>query len=256
VGAAPEPRRPDPGPAGSRRARASAPDTAPGGITPVVPGARSVVRLTLRPLLQIWLRMGVEGLEHVPTDGAVLVASAHQSHADSIALGAAIRRPVYFLGDLKLTRWPVFGPLLPKLGMVPLRRGEADASAMDVLETLLRDGACVAVYPEGSRSRDGKVHRLRSGVARLAAQVQAPVVPAAVAGIYEVWPIGSKPRLLGGRVTVRFATPMPPPEPTPRSRRAFNETLQATLAMLAETEAVDTFSPFHGGTDAATGSDG
>ena len=249
MGAAPERSRPDPGP-DPGAARSTAPDAAVAGITPVVPGARSVVRLTLRPILRIWLRLGVEGVEHVPEEGPVLVASTHQSHADSIALAAAIRRPVYFLGDLKLTRWPVLGPVLPKLGMVPLRRGEADGSAMDVLEALLRDGACVAVYPEGSRSRDGKVHRLRSGVARLSAQVQAPVVPAAVAGIYDVWPIGRKPRPLGGPVTIRFAPAMEPPEPTPRSRRAFNETLQEVLATLAETEAVDTFSPFHGGEDA------
>jgi 1-acyl-sn-glycerol-3-phosphate acyltransferase len=222
---------------------------APEGFTPMVPGARSAVRLTLRPLLQVWLRMGIEGLQHVPDDGPVLVASTHQSHADSIALGVAIRRPVHFLGDLRLTRWPVLGPQLPKLGMVPLRRGEADASALDVLRGLLEDGACVAVYPEGSRSRDGRVHRLRSGVARLAADTGAPIVPAAVAGIYDVWPIGAKPRLRGGRVTVRFGPPLAAPDPSPRSRRAFNDHLQRTLGELAGAELADDFSPFGGGTD-------
>ena len=232
---------------------ASTPSTPSAPFTPVVPGARSVVRLTLRPLLTLWLRLGVEGTHHVPPTGPVLIASTHQSHADSLAIGVAIRRPVHFLGDLRLTAWPVFGPLLPKLGMIPLRRGEADASAMDVIEALLAAGGCVAVYPEGSRTRDGRVHRLRSGVARLAAECQVPVVPAAVEGIYEVWPIGSKPRPLGGKVTVRFGPAMAPPEPTPRSRRAFNDELQATLATLARTEMADTFSPFHGGDDDATG---
>jgi 1-acyl-sn-glycerol-3-phosphate acyltransferase len=216
------------------------------GATPMVPGARSAVRLTLRPLLKVWLRMGVEGLHHVPDDGPVLVASTHQSHADSIALGVAIRRPVHFLGDLRLTRWPLVGPQLPKLGMVPLRRGEADASALDVLRDLLLDGACVAVYPEGSRSRDGRVHRLRSGVARLAAETGAPVVPAAVAGIYDVWPIGAKPRLRGGRVTVRFGAPLAAPDRRPRARRAFNDELQRTLGELAGAELADDFSPFGG----------
>jgi 1-acyl-sn-glycerol-3-phosphate acyltransferase len=215
--------------------------------TPMVPGARSAVRLTLRPLLKLWLRMGVEGLHHVPDDGPVLVASTHQSHADSIALGVAIRRPVHFLGDLRLTRWPVLGPQLPKLGMVPLRRGEADASALDVLRDLLDDGACVAVYPEGSRSRDGRVHRLRSGVARLASETGAPVVPAAVAGIFDVWPIGARPRVRGGRITVRFGPPIAAPDPSPRARRAFNDQLQHTLAELAGVELADDFSPFGGG---------
>jgi 1-acyl-sn-glycerol-3-phosphate acyltransferase len=213
----------------------------------MVPGARSAVRLSLRPLLGLWLRMRVEGRDHIPAEGPVLIASTHQSHADSVALGVAIRRPVHFLGDLRLTRWPLIGPQLPKLGMVPLRRGEADETALDVLRDLLLDGACVAAYPEGSRSRDGRVHRLRSGVARLAADTGVPVVPAAVAGIYDVWPIGERPRLRGGRVTVRFGAPMAPPDPRPRSRRDFNDRLQRTLAELAGVEPADDFSPFGGG---------
>jgi 1-acyl-sn-glycerol-3-phosphate acyltransferase len=215
--------------------------------TPMVPGQRSAVRLVLRPLFRGWLRLRAEGREHVPDEGPVLVASTHRSHADSLALAVAIRRPVHFLGDLKLTRWPVVGPQLTRLGMVPLRRGEADASAMDVLGILLDDGACIAVYPEGSRSRDGKVHRLRSGVARLAANHQVPVVPAAVLGIEHAWPIGQRPRLRGGRVTVRFGAPVDPPDGTPRSRRVFNDHLQRLLGELAGAELADDFSPFHGG---------
>lgn len=221
--------------------------------TPMVPGARSAVRLSLRPLLRTWLRLTVEGAEQVPETGGVLVASTHQSHADSLAIGVAIHRPVHFLGDLRLTQWPVVGPQLPKLGMVPLRRGEADGSAMDVLGLLLEEGACVAVYPEGSRSRDGRVHRLRSGVARLAATHEVPVVPASVAGIHEVWPIGARPRVRGGRVTVRFGSPIDPPAHTPRSRRAFNDRLQVILAELAGTTTADDFSPFHGGDNPAEG---
>lgn len=222
-------------------------DLEPIPFTPMVPGARSVVRLSLRPLLRTWLRLTVEGAEYVPETGGVLVASTHQSHADSLAIGVAIHRPVHFLGDLRLTQWPVLGPQLPKLGMVPLRRGEADGSAMDILGLLLEEGACVAVYPEGSRSRDGRVHRLRSGVARLAATHEVPVVPASVAGIHEVWPIGARPRVLGGPVTVRFGPPLDPPDRTPRSRRAFNDRLQLLLAELAGTTTADDFSPFHGG---------
>jgi 1-acyl-sn-glycerol-3-phosphate acyltransferase len=214
----------------------------------VVPGARSLVRRTLRPILSVWLRMTVEGLGHVPDDGPVIIASTHQSHGDSLALGVAIERPVHFLGDVRLTHWPVLGPWLPKVGMVPLRRGSGDADAMDHLATILAAGGAIAVYPEGSRSRDGRVHRLRSGVARLAAATGAPVVPAAVAGIYDVWPINGRPRLRGGRVTVRFGAPLAPPDATPRDRRRFNDHLQATLAALAGVDTADDFSPIGGGT--------
>lgn len=224
---------------------------APVPFTPMVPGRSSLLRRVLRPSLDVWLRLRREGLEHVPDSGPVLVAATHRSHADSVALGTAIKRPVHFLGDQKLMAWPLLGRQLPRLGMVPLRRGEADASAMDILSILLEDGGCVVVYPEGSRSRDGKVHRLRSGVARLAARHQVPVVPAAVLDIEQRWPIGQRPRLWGDPVTVRFGPAIDPPQIQPRSRRAFNDHLQQVLADLADTSIALDFSPFHGGEESA-----
>lgn len=216
--------------------------------SPMVPGTRSIVRLSLRPVLRTWLRMQVEGAHHVPATGAVLLGSTHQSHADSVAIGVALKRPIHFLGDLRLTAWPVLGPLLPRLGMVPLRRGDADAAALQVLTDLLHDGAAVAVYPEGSRSRDGKVHRLRSGVARLAARTGTPTVPTAVVGIFDVWPIGRRPKLLGGRVTVRFGPPVAaPPDDTPKARRVFTEELHQALVDLSGFGSSDDFSPIGGG---------
>jgi 1-acyl-sn-glycerol-3-phosphate acyltransferase len=160
----------------------------------------------------------------------------------------AVHRPVHFLGDLRLTTWPVLGPLLPRLGMVPLRRGDADAAALQVLADLLDDGSAVAVYPEGSRSRDGRIHRLRSGVARLAARTGVPVVPTAVVGIFEVWPIGQRPKVLGGPVTVRFGPALDAPSSdTPRARRLFTDDLHEALVALSGFERADDFSPIGGG---------
>jgi 1-acyl-sn-glycerol-3-phosphate acyltransferase len=212
-----------------------------------VPGPRSPRRLILRPILRSWLRVRAVGAEHVPTEGPVLLASTHRSHADSIALALSVRRPVHFLGDLELTEARVVGPQLPKLGMVPLRRGTADSAALDVVRALLGDGHCVVVYPEGSRSRDGKVHRLRSGVARVAAELSVPVVPAGIEGIERAWPVDARPRLRGAAVTVRFAPAFPPPDDTPRARRTFSLELQATLAELSRSEATTTFAPVRGG---------
>ena len=231
-------------------AAAGAPD---GGAPPedaLVPTVQARATAVLRPILRRWVRISIEGQEHVPAEGPVLLASTHQSHADSPAIGVAVPRPVHFLGDRRLIEWPVLGPLLPRLGMVPLHRGGADAGTMDVLARLLRDhDACIVIYPEGSRSRDGRVHRLRSGLARLAAATRVPVVPVAVAGIHDVWPIGRRPRLRGGRVTVRFGPPLPPPDQDAGSRRTFNLALQARLAELAGTTTADDFSPIHGGAD-------
>jgi len=221
----------------------------PASVT-VVPGEHSMLRRTLGPTLRAYLRLEADGVEHVPPIGPVLIASTHRSHGDSMAIAAAIARPVHFLGDLKLTAWPVLGPHLTKLGMVPLRRGEGDADALDVIRLLLEEGACVAVYPEGSRSRDGHVHRLRSGVARLAAERQVPVVPATALGIEDVWPVDGRPRALGGKVVVRFGPAIAPPADTPKARRTFNMALQRMLGELSDSPLADNFSQAHGGGDA------
>jgi len=131
--------------------------------------------------------------------------------------------------------------------MVPLRRGQADAAALDVIRALLREGHCVVVYPEGSRSRDGRVHRLRSGVARVAAELSVDVVPAGIEGIERAWPVGGRPRPMGAAVTVRFGRPFRAPEDTPRARRSFNLQLQARLAELSRSELATTFAPIGGG---------
>jgi len=212
-------------------------------------GARSITRRIVRPLLLIWLRLRVEGTEHIPADGPVLIASTHASHADSMALGAAAPRPVFFLGDRRLLAWPLLGRLLPRLGMVALRRGEADTRAMGVLAELLEAGHAVVVYPEGSRSRDGRVYRPRSGVSRLAASTGVQVVPASVVGTYEVWPTGARPRLRGGRVVIRFGPPIPAPADTPADRRRFNRELHDILVSLSGSERADAFAPVGGGED-------
>jgi 1-acyl-sn-glycerol-3-phosphate acyltransferase len=216
----------------------------------LVPAVQARVTGVLRPVLRRWLDLTVEGREHVPTRGPVLLAGTHQSHADSIAIGTAVPRPTHFLGDRRLLDWPILGQRLPRMGMVPLDRGRGDAGAMDLIARLLVEAdACVVIYPEGSRSRDGRVHRLRSGLARLATATEVPIVPVAVAGIHDVWPIGARPRLRGGRVTVRFGLPMDPPGPGAAARRTFNLTLQQTLADLAGVDIAADFSPIGGGAD-------
>lgn len=212
-----------------------------------VPAGGSRLRRVARRVLRGWIRTQVRGAAHLPATGPVLLASTHRSHGDSLALGVALTRDLRFLGDRRLLGWPVVGRWLPRLGMVPLDRGAGDAGALETLAGLLASGEAVVVYPEGTRSRDGRVHRLRSGVARLAAATQVPVVPAAVVGIETVWPVGRRPRLRGGRVLIRLGPALAPPADDPRSRRAFNTTLQAALAELAGAPQAERFAPLRGG---------
>lgn len=224
-------------------------DTATHEVDVMVPGMRSLARRIMRPIFSTWLRLSVEGVDVVPESGRVLVASTHASHADSIALALAIERPIYFLGDRRLTKWPLLGPQLPKLGMVPVERGTADAQVLARLAALLENDAAVTVYPEGSRSRDGRIYRPRSGVARLAAQTGSPVVPAAVNGTREVWPTGEPPKVRGGRIMARFGELIEPPADTPRARREFSARLHDVLVDLSGRPKADEFAPVGGGED-------
>lgn len=205
---------------------------------------RRVARAALSP----WCRLTVEGREHVPASGGVLIAANHLSHADSIALGLAVRkRTVSFLGDERLAATPVIGRHLVSLGMVAIQRGEADLDALDHLVDLLGAGHAVVVYPEGSRSRTGEVHRPRSGVARIAAMANVPVVPAGLAGTQRLWPVDGNPNALGGRVAVRFGPACSPSSNSGRDRRAFNEQLHDELVALSRAPRADHFAPVRGG---------
>lgn len=201
-------------------------------------------RPVARTLLSPWCRLDVDGLEHVPTDGPLLVAANHSSHADSIALGLAMRtREITFLGDEGLQRTPLVGRHLHRFGMVPVQRGTGDAGAVDQLVELLADGRAVVVYPEGSRTRTGEVHRPRSGVARIAAATGVPVLPVGLAGTAALWPVGRPPRLRGGRVRVRFGEPLSAPSGTRAERRTFGLVLHDRLSELSGAPRADHFAP-------------
>ncbi len=233
----------------SAPASPTAPREGPGAraLDLVVDGALAVGRPVLRAALDAWLQLAVVGADAVPVSGGVLLAATHSSHADSLAIGAAVRRPVRLLGSRELASTRVLGPLLPRLGMVPVDRGAADAAALEQLAAVLTAGDALVVYPEGSRSRDGSVHRPRSGVARLATLAGVPVVPVGVTGTAAVWPVDARPRLRhGAAVRVTFGAPLPPPGPGPRDRRAWNDTLHDALVELSGRPRTDALAPVGG----------
>lgn len=203
------------------------------------PTAPAWLRAVARPAVAAWLGLEVEGVERVPPSGAAILAATHQSHADALALGVATLRPLTFLGSAHLGALPVVGRLLRRLGLVVVHRGEADAEALEVCFELLVDDAALVVFPEGGRSRDGRVYRPRSGVGRLAAAVGCPVVPVGILGTAELWPPERPPRLGVGGVRVRFGAPLDPPTPDPGSRRRFADELHDTLVELSDAPRAD-----------------
>jgi 1-acyl-sn-glycerol-3-phosphate acyltransferase len=168
-----------------------------------------------RALARIIYRPHVEGRSKVPTDGPVIFASNHLSFIDSIAIPVAAPRPVHFLAKSTYFEGTGFrGAMMRRffqsIGAIPVRRGAGQAAlnALDQQRQLLDEGLAVALYPEGTRSSDGRLYKGRTGVAFLALQTGAPVVPVGLIDTDTVMPKDAKMPSMKKRVTVRFGDPI------------------------------------------------
>src|SRR3954469_1315234 len=152
----------------------------------VSPTYRAVMALCA-PVVRGWGRLEVEGLEHMPESGPVLLAGNHDSYWDPIAVGMAGMRGRQIPALAKSSLWkPVIGRVLDGMGQIPIERGKGDASALSAAIERLRAGACIGVFPEGTRSL-GRTLRARSGVGRLAEAVpEAEVVCCTVTGTTDI----------------------------------------------------------------------
>jgi 1-acyl-sn-glycerol-3-phosphate acyltransferase len=173
-----------------------------------------VLHTVVPPVARVVWRPTVEGVEHVPMSGPVLIASNHLSFADSVVIPVVAPRKVVFLAkEDYFTGSGVKGWLTKTwfegLGMVPVDRGDARSAidSLDIALDVLRRGEAFGIYPEGTRSRDGRLDRGRTGVAQLALTAGAPVVPVGLIGTENLQPVdASWPRL--AKVTVRFGEPI------------------------------------------------
>jgi 1-acyl-sn-glycerol-3-phosphate acyltransferase len=176
-----------------------------------VPDAKPHISRTYRvamaactPIVRWWGRLEVSGLEHLPTDGPVLLAGNHDSYWDPVAVGIAglPRRQIQALAKSSLWKIRGLDKVLDGMGQIPIDRGAGDARALDRAIEELRAGACIGVFPEGTRSL-GRELRARSGFGRLAAAVpEAQVVCCTVVGTTDITSPPKRPR-----VAVRFFTP-------------------------------------------------
>ncbi|GLZ14040.1 1-acyl-sn-glycerol-3-phosphate acyltransferase [Actinomadura sp. NBRC 104425] len=205
------------------------------------------------PILRLLFRPRVEGLENVPHYGPLIVASNHLSFIDSFIIPLVIPRPVtyiakadYFTGrGLKgrFVRW-----FLTTLGHIPVRRG-AQRAAMGALEQglqVLENSGAFAIYPEGTRSPDGRLYRGRTGVGWLVLASGARVLPVGVIGTEKIQPLGaSMPRVFGPRPTVRIGQPMDFSQyrdlPPARARRVITDEIVATIQKLSGQEYTGTY---------------
>jgi 1-acyl-sn-glycerol-3-phosphate acyltransferase len=130
----------------------------------------------------------VYGRENLIEEGAAILASNHQSYLDPPCIGMAHRNDIYYLARSTLYQRPVIGPLLKRLNTVPVDRDRGDVSSIKAIIRLLRAGHRVIIFPEGTRSTDGKLQPARAGLGMIIAKTLAPVVPIRVFGSFDALP--------------------------------------------------------------------
>ena len=165
----------------------------------------------LRGIARSILRLRFEGDANLPRQGPLIVAANHASSADPVLIGAFLNaklgRPVNWLGKRELVEFPLTGWAFRIAGIHPVDREAADLDAFRTAMRILEAGQVLAVFPEGTRSRDGALQQVREGVGMLALRSGAPVLPVGVIDSDRAWPRGQLLPRFGRRVTVRYGEP-------------------------------------------------
>ncbi|MET9956699.1 lysophospholipid acyltransferase family protein [Streptomyces sp. NPDC006339] len=168
----------------------------------------------LGPLLKLLFRPRVEGLEHVPEEGAAIVAGNHLSFSDHFLMPAVLSRRITFLAKQEYFTGPglkgrLTAAFFRSAGQIPVDRSGKEAGRAAIREGLgvLAKGELLGIYPEGTRSHDGRLYKGKVGVAVMALTAGVPVIPCAMVGTFEIQPPGRVvPRIR--RVTIRFGAPL------------------------------------------------
>ena len=211
-----------------------------------------VLRGVIEPAARAVYRPHVEGIANVPKRGAVILAGNHLSFVDSVLIPLVAGRPVAFLAKSEYfvgrsPRQRFVGSLLGALGHVPVDRGKGRAAlaALDVATDVLNGGGAFGIYPEGTRSLDGRLHRGHTGVAQLTLTTGAPVVPLGIIGTADMMPKGVRvPRRKP--VTVRFGKPLDFSRydglaDAPAIRRSVTDEIMYAILELSGQEYVDAY---------------
>jgi 1-acyl-sn-glycerol-3-phosphate acyltransferase len=207
----------------------------------------TVMHGLLPPLLKLVWRPTVQGLDNVPRSGGVILASNHLSFVDSVAIPSVVPRKVAFLAKSDYFTGTGLRGLASRawfegMGMLPVDRDDTKAAlaSLDIALGVLGRGEAFGIYPEGTRSRDGRLYRGRTGVAHLALTAGVPVVPVGLTGTQHVQPVGSsRPRVVP--ITVAFGEPIDftgrfEGVPSGRARRVATDEIMAAIQRLTGQE--------------------
>lgn len=202
------------------------------------------VKAIMRPLVRWLLRPTVEGLDRVPARGPVILCANHLSLVDPVVIPVLVPRPIVYLAKREYFSWRLSRWLFTNLGVVPVDRagGSAAAASLDRGVQVLRDGGVLSLFPEGTRSPDGRLYRGKTGPIRLALRGGAPIVPIGLIGTGDVVPPHSHVPHLGHPVRVRFGTPLTIPDGEgPAHLRAQADRLMRVIQQLSGQTYVDAY---------------
>jgi 1-acyl-sn-glycerol-3-phosphate acyltransferase len=215
----------------------------------------ALLHFTLAPLARLIFRPKVEGRHHVPRTGPVIIAANHLSFVDSLVIPLVAPRPVAFLAKSDYfhgrgLKGRLIRAFFVATEAVPVERTDHRAAqdSLDLALEVLREGRAFGIYPEGTRSRDGRLYRGRTGVAHLALTSGAPVVPVGLIGTDRLQPVGRRlPRF--HRITVRFGAPLffspvrdeAPASTAAKARRAATDDIMSAIATLSGQERAGSF---------------
>lgn len=211
-----------------------------------------LVRFVLGPLVRALYRPEIRGAENVPAEGAVILAPNHRAALDTGVITFTTTRQVKFLGKAEYfagrgLRGKMMAGFLTGLGYVPVERGNAQAglAALEAARRVLDAGGAFAIYPEGTRSLDGRLHRGHTGVAALALATGAKVVPVALDGTEKLQPGGKRiPRRV--KISVTYGKPLDfsryeGQDSSPAIRRSVTDEIMYSILELSGQEYVDSY---------------
>ncbi|HKS98685.1 MAG TPA: lysophospholipid acyltransferase family protein [Rugosimonospora sp.] len=210
-------------------------------------------RYTVVPVIRGLWRPWTDGLEHIPADGPAILASNHLSVADSIFLPALATREIVFLAKAEYfvgggVKGRITASFMRAMRQIPVDRGNGRAAltALEIALSVLKDGGLFGIYPEGTRSPDGRLYRGRTGIARIALEASVPVIPVAMMGTDKVQPIGSRLPRLGHSIGMRVGAPLDYTEHAggrrnPKLLREITDDIMAHIHRLSGQEYVDRY---------------
>jgi 1-acyl-sn-glycerol-3-phosphate acyltransferase len=190
-----------------------------------------VARLGCVVFCAIFFRLRVRGRENVPRSGAYILAGNHQSYLDPVFCGVGLSRRLCYVARDSLYRFKPFAWLIRSLDAIPIGRDKADIAAMKMIIARLQEGEAVCLYPEGTRTHDGRIVPFKAGFGLLCRRSRAAVVPVLVDGAFECWPRHKK-LFVPGPVMIWYGRTLTPDEIRAMTNEELADHLTATLRQM------------------------